>query len=110
MSTVKNIKEKKSLLMMDYTRESDVRGNRGLITPNKKHITRDQLEENLERLGVDHEDSAAMVDGVSERARRKRSRSEDRSVSMARAETAKRPLATSRARSVSVVPGEGSRT
>lgn len=107
METVRAIKEKKALLHMNSTRESDVRGNRGIIQRNRKLVSREKLEGDLEALGVDHEDASEVVGRVVARAGRKRSRSENRSVSLARQETAKRTRSDSRARSVSVVPGEG---
>lgn len=107
METVRAIKEKKSLLHMQSTRESDVRGNRGVIQRNRLPVSREKLEGDLKALGVDGEDAAEVVGRVVARAGRKRGRSENRSVSLAREETAKRPRASSRARSVSVTPGEG---
>ena len=105
---VKDIKERKALIKMDSTRESDVRGNRSIIGRSRRRsLSRTRLENDLEQFGVDHEDAAEVVDRVVARAGRKRSRSENRSVSLARNEVAKRAREGSRARSVSVVPGEG---
>ncbi len=104
---VKEIKERKALLKMASTRESDVRGNRSVMGRTQRSLSRTRLEDDLKQFGVDHEDATEVVDRVVARAGRKRSRSENRSVSVARNELAKRPRASSRARSVSVVLGEG---
>lgn len=107
MNTVADIKEKKALVKDASTRAANVRGNRGIIERNKLPVSRSHLEESLTRFGVREDDAADVVDRAVARAGRKRTRSENRSVSVARSESAKRVRASSRARSVSVAPGEG---
>lgn len=109
MELVHEIKERKQLLKMSSTRDSDARGNRAQIGRSKTVRDRSSLQSDLEKFGVDAEDARDVVDRVAKRAGTKRTRSEARSLSVARAEGAKRPRADSRARAVSVVPGEGFR-
>lgn len=106
---VGKIKEKKTLLKKDSTREKSAHKHRSLIQRNQAPVRRSRLEQHLESLGLETEDAAEMVDKAVKRTGVKRQRSLSRAVSVARSESRGPPLSRSesRARSISVGPGEG---
>lgn len=103
--TVHQIKEKKTLMKMESTREKSAHKHRTTIQRNKIPMRRSRLQEHLEGYGLDSDDANELVDRASRRTGRKRERSESVAVSAARSES--RPRSASRGRSLSVAPSEG---
>lgn len=102
---VQQIKDKKTLIKADSTREKSANKHRSVLPRNQVPVRRSRLQGHLEDLGLQKEDATELVDRAARRSGVKRSRSESVALSAVRSDS--RPRSASRGRSVSVAPGEG---
>lgn len=105
MRKVKDIKERKALIMAESSREKDAHKHRSGIQRNKVPMRRSRLQDHLEDLGLQADEASELVDRAARRTGKKRARSESIGLSAARSES--RPRSQSRGRSGSVAPSEG---
>lgn len=126
LDLVKQIKDKKALMMDESSREKSARGHRATIQRSKLAVRRSRLEKHLETMGMEPDEArevtarrstsrlrtrptTAGVDIAVAKRGTKRNRSESVGADLARSESVLRKAArsASRLRSVSVAPGEG---
>lgn len=105
MKKVKEIKERKALVMAESTREKSAHKHRSQLERNKAPVRRSRLQSHLEELGLRTDEATELVDRAARRTGRKRARSESVGTSLARSESKVRSV--SRGRSVSIKPSEG---
>lgn len=102
--TVQRIKDRKSILKMESSREKSAHKHRSSIQRNQLPVRRSRLQSHLEDLGLRSDEADDVVDRAVRRTGVKRTRSESAALSTARGD---KPRSLSRGRSVSVAPSEG---
>eukprot|EP00177_Eucheuma_denticulatum_P000255 GFKZ01000435.1.p1 GENE.GFKZ01000435.1~~GFKZ01000435.1.p1 ORF type:complete len:664 (-),score=109.05 GFKZ01000435.1:2233-4224(-) len=105
MEKVREIKDRRALVMTAGSREKHAHKHRSAVQRNKVPMRRSRLQGHLEDLGLHTEEAKELVDRAARHTGRKRERSESVGVSLAR--SGSRPRSLSRGRSVSVAPSEG---
>lgn len=107
MHKVKEIKNRRTLIMAESNREKNAHSNRSALQRHKVPMRRSRLQSHLEDLGLRTDEASELVDRAANRTGRKRARSESAALSVARSTSRPRSRSQSRGKSVSVAPSEG---